>query len=108
MDNAHNVMRATRGAAMAAARIDFVRDEVRFAGIGNIGACVYDDDGMRRQLVSHNGIVGNNMRKVQEFTVPCEAGRFVHPALGRPVHAVVAGVLSRSAGAPSSPDRQRC
>ena len=74
MDNAHNVMRATRGAAMAAARIDFERDEVRFAGIGNIGACVYDDDGVRRQLVSHNGIVGNNMRKVQEFTVPCAPG----------------------------------
>jgi anti-sigma regulatory factor (Ser/Thr protein kinase) len=74
MDNAHKVMRATRGAAMAAARIDFERDEVRFAGIGNIGACVYDDDGVRRQLVSHNGIVGNNMRKVQEFTVPCAPG----------------------------------
>ena len=74
IDNAHNVMRATRGAAMAAARIDFERNEVRFAGIGNIGACVYDDDGIRRQLVSHNGIVGNNMRKVQEFTVPCAPG----------------------------------
>ena len=74
MDNAHNVMRATRGAAMAVARLDFERDEVRFAGIGNIGACVYDDDGVRRQLVSHNGIVGNNMRKVQEFTVPCGPG----------------------------------
>jgi len=74
VDNAHNVMRATRGAALAAARIDFERDEVRFAGIGNIGACVYDDEGVRRQLVSHNGIVGNNMRKVQEFTVPCAPG----------------------------------
>jgi anti-sigma regulatory factor (Ser/Thr protein kinase) len=74
VDNAHNVMRATRGAALAAARIDFERDEVRFAGIGNIGACVYDDEGVRRQLVSHNGIVGNNMRKVQEFTVPCALG----------------------------------
>jgi anti-sigma regulatory factor (Ser/Thr protein kinase) len=74
IDNAHNVMRATRGAALAAARIDFERDEVRFAGIGNIGACVYDDEGVRRQLVSHNGIVGNNMRKVQEFTVPCAPG----------------------------------
>lgn len=74
VENAHNVMRATRGAAMAAARIDFARDEARFAGIGNIGACVYDNDGVRRQLVSHNGIVGNNMRKVQEFTVPCRAG----------------------------------
>ena len=74
VDNAHNVMRATRGAALAAARIDFERDEVRFAGIGNIGACVYDDDGVRRQLVSQNGIVGDNMRKVQEFTVPCAPG----------------------------------
>jgi len=74
VDNAHQVMRATRGAALAAARIDFERDEVRFAGIGNIGACVYDDDGVRRQLVSHNGIVGNNMRKVQEFTLPCAPG----------------------------------
>jgi anti-sigma regulatory factor (Ser/Thr protein kinase) len=74
IENADRVMRATRGAAMAAARIDFDRDEVRFAGIGNIGACVYDDAGVRRQLVSHNGIVGNNMRKVQEFTVPCAPG----------------------------------
>jgi len=74
IESAHTVMRATRGAAMAAARIDFARDEVRFAGIGNIGACVYDDDGVRRQLVSHNGIVGNNMRKVQEFTAPCGPG----------------------------------
>lgn len=74
VENAHSVMRTTRGAALAAARIDFERNEVRFAGIGNIGACVYDDDGVRRQLVSHNGIVGNNMRKVQEFTVPCAPG----------------------------------
>jgi anti-sigma regulatory factor (Ser/Thr protein kinase) len=74
VENAHAVMRSTRGAALAAARIDFARDEVRFAGIGNIGACVYDDDGVRRQLVSHNGIVGDNMRKVQEFTVPCAPG----------------------------------
>jgi anti-sigma regulatory factor (Ser/Thr protein kinase) len=74
LENADKAMRSTRGAAMAAARIDFVRDEVRFAGIGNIGASVYDDDGVRRQLVSHNGIVGNNMRKVQEFTAPCSVG----------------------------------
>ncbi|MDQ2821982.1 MAG: SpoIIE family protein phosphatase [Pseudomonadota bacterium] len=74
LENAHKVMRATRGAAMAAARIDFARNEVRFAGIGNIAASVYDDEGVRRQLVSHNGIVGNNMRKVQEFTAPCSDG----------------------------------
>ena len=31
-------------------------------------------DGSRRALVSHNGIVGHNMRKVQEFSVPCPPG----------------------------------
>jgi anti-sigma regulatory factor (Ser/Thr protein kinase) len=67
---AHDALRGTRGAALAAARIDFENDVVRFAGIGNIGAYVIDGD-TRRALVSHNGIVGHNMRKVQEFSAPC-------------------------------------
>jgi anti-sigma regulatory factor (Ser/Thr protein kinase) len=70
VEAAHDALRSTRGAALAAARIDFENDVVRFAGIGNIGAYVIDGD-TRRALVSHNGIVGHNMRKVQEFTVPC-------------------------------------
>ncbi|MFL6674032.1 MAG: SpoIIE family protein phosphatase [Massilia sp.] len=69
----HEALRATRGAALAAARIDFGADELRFAGIGNIGAAVFDGAG-RRALVSHNGIVGHNMRKVQEFAVPFPPG----------------------------------
>ncbi|MDB5746809.1 MAG: serine/threonine protein kinase [Massilia sp.] len=70
---AHEALRGTRGAALAAARIDFENDIVRFAGIGNIGAYVIDGD-TRRALVSHNGIVGHNMRKVQEFSAPCPPG----------------------------------
>jgi anti-sigma regulatory factor (Ser/Thr protein kinase) len=70
VEAAHEALRITRGAALAAARIDFDSDTVRFAGIGNIGAYVLDGDS-RRALVSHNGIVGHNMRKVQEFAVPC-------------------------------------
>jgi anti-sigma regulatory factor (Ser/Thr protein kinase) len=69
----HDALRATRGAALAAARIDYDTDELRFAGIGNIGATVYDGLA-RRALVSHNGIVGHNMRKVQEFAVPFPPG----------------------------------
>lgn len=65
---AHDAMRSTRGAALAAARIDFASDELHFAGVGNIAGIVIDDG--RRALVSHNGIVGHNMRKVQEFSVP--------------------------------------
>lgn len=69
---AHEALRPTRGAALAAARIDFETDQLRFAGVGNIGAVAIGE--VRRALVSHNGIVGHNMRKVQEFTVPFGPG----------------------------------
>jgi len=68
MHAANEALRITRGAALATARLDYGRDELRFAGVGNIAGCVID--GARRALVSHNGIVGHNMRKVQEFALP--------------------------------------
>ena len=70
---AHEQLRITRGAALSVARIDYGSDEVRFAGIGNVGATVVDGTA-RRALVSHNGIVGHNMRKVQEFSAPFPPG----------------------------------
>jgi len=73
LQTAHDLLRITRGAALSVARIDYRADELRFAGIGNVAGVVYD--GMaRRALVSHNGIVGHNMRKVQEFVVPFPPG----------------------------------
>jgi len=76
MEVCHTALRATRGAAMAVALLDPELRQLRFAGVGNIGACIVDG-GPRRQLVSHNGIVGHNMRKVQEFTLPCAPGALV-------------------------------
>jgi len=73
LQTAHELLRVTRGAALAAARIDYRGDDVRFAGIGNVGGLVYDG-AVRRALVSHNGIVGHNMRKVQEFAAPFPPG----------------------------------
>jgi anti-sigma regulatory factor (Ser/Thr protein kinase) len=72
IEKMHLAMRATRGAAVAVGRLDLQANAIRFAGIGNISATVIDH-GARRQLVSHNGIVGNNMRKVQEFEQPWPA-----------------------------------
>jgi anti-sigma regulatory factor (Ser/Thr protein kinase) len=73
LQTAHELLRLTRGAALSAARVDYGSGDLRFAGIGNVGGLVYD--GMaRRALVSHNGIVGHNMRKVQEFTAPFPPG----------------------------------
>jgi hypothetical protein len=72
----HQALRPTRGAALAVAVLDLAAGQVVFAGVGNIGVCVIDD-GSRRQLVSHNGIVGHNMRKVQEFAIPCRPGALI-------------------------------
>lgn len=68
---AHSALRSTRGAAMAIALVDRRRDEVRFAGVGNIAAVLLDPrSGRTTSMVSRNGIVGHTMHKVQEFTYP--------------------------------------
>lgn len=66
LQKAHTALRGTRGAAVAVACIDRDQSLLNFAGVGNIAVCVLDN-GVRRHLISHNGIVGNNLRKVQEF-----------------------------------------
>jgi hypothetical protein len=106
---AHQALRITRGAALSVARIEYSGNELRFAGIGNVNGVVHD--GMsRRALVSHNGIVGANMRKVQEFTVECLPGALCilhsdgvqtqwdladYPGLHARAPALVAGILMR-------------
>jgi len=106
---AHEALRITRGAALSVARIDYAGNDVRFAGIGNV-SCVVHDGGSRRALVSHNGIVGANMRKVQEFSTECPPGALVilhsdgvqtqwdlndYPGLHGRVPVLVAGILMR-------------
>jgi anti-sigma regulatory factor (Ser/Thr protein kinase) len=105
----HQAMRATRGAAAAVAKLDIATESLSFAGIGNISATILDGDN-RKQLVSHNGIVGNNMRKVQEFVLPWPVGTFcilcsdgigtqwdlnAYPGLRYCHPALIAGVLYR-------------
>lgn len=73
MEDAHRALRSTRGAAVAMVELQWPQQLVRFVGIGNISALVLDGAN-RRHLVSHNGIVGHEMRKVQEFTTPWNSG----------------------------------
>jgi anti-sigma regulatory factor (Ser/Thr protein kinase) len=109
LQTAHELLRVTRGAAASVARIDYASDEVRFAGIGNVSGAVVDG-GVRRTLVSHNGIVGNNMRKVQEFGAGFPRGALcilhsdgiqtqwdlaTYPGLAHCAPALVAAVLMR-------------
>lgn len=72
LEDAHAALRSTRGAALAIADIDPYDGKLRFAGIGNIAASI-TSNGPRRHLLSHNGIVGSNLRKVQEFEQPWDS-----------------------------------
>lgn len=62
----HGALRKTRGAALALARIDTKKDLLTFAGVGNISAVLVTPSGSR-SLTSHNGTVGQNVARVQEF-----------------------------------------
>lgn len=69
LDMVHQALRPTRGAAVAIAEFDLHRQEVVFAGVGNISASVLDGS-QRKSLISHNGIAGHNMRTPREFSLP--------------------------------------
>ncbi|MCC6071128.1 ATP-binding protein [Massilia sp. MAHUQ-52] len=72
IEDAHGALRSTRGAALAIADIDAYDGKLLFAGVGNIAASIISN-GPRRHLLSHNGIVGSNLRKVQEFEQPWDS-----------------------------------
>ncbi|AGA25173.1 ATP-binding SpoIIE family protein phosphatase [Singulisphaera acidiphila] len=75
---AHEVLRGTRGAAMAVARLDPGRREIVYCGVGNIAGTVVKPGSSRGQsMVSHNGTVGHAVRKIQEFVYPWEEGSLV-------------------------------
>jgi anti-sigma regulatory factor (Ser/Thr protein kinase) len=63
----HSALRSTRGAALAVAELVADGTSVRYAGIGNISASIVTRGGSK-SLVSHNGIAGHEMRKIQEFS----------------------------------------
>lgn len=67
LERAHEALRSGRGAAVAVARVE--QDVVRFAGVGNVAGSVIEGATVRH-TVSHNGIVGHQMPRVQEFTYP--------------------------------------
>ena len=73
----HDALRKTRGAAVAVAELDRVQRTVRFAGVGNVSAVILASDGTQKYMVSHNGTVGFEMRKVQHFQYPWPPGSLV-------------------------------
>jgi hypothetical protein len=76
MLDAHGALRPTRGAAISAATIDLGAGTLRYAGVGNVAAYVCDGKS-RRQLISHNGIVGHTLRKLQAFDLHLDSGKLL-------------------------------
>jgi anti-sigma regulatory factor (Ser/Thr protein kinase) len=69
----HGALRKTRGAAVAVARIDSAAGQLRFAGVGNI-ACTILGPNSWKSMMSHNGILGHEVRRMQEFSNPWTPG----------------------------------
>jgi anti-sigma regulatory factor (Ser/Thr protein kinase) len=105
----HRALAPTRGAAVAIGRIGLAEEKGSFAGVGNI-ACRVEHAGSRRQLVSHNGTLGHNMRRVQQFEFGLPRGALLifhsdglathwnlaeYPGLATRHPGVIAGVLYR-------------
>jgi anti-sigma regulatory factor (Ser/Thr protein kinase) len=110
----HAGMRSTRGAAVSVAFLDRQHRELRYAGVGNISGTIVSGDGTR-SLVSHNGTVGHQMRKAQEFVYPWVEGALLvvhsdglashwkldqYPGLFRQDPAIIAAMLYRDHARP--------
>jgi anti-sigma regulatory factor (Ser/Thr protein kinase) len=109
LESCHRALTPTRGAAVSVARLAFADHRGSFAGVGNI-ACRIESGGTRRQLVSHNGTLGHNLRRLQqfEFAFPPDALLIFHsdglathwnlgdyPGLATRHPGLIAGVLYR-------------
>ncbi|MEH2327587.1 ATP-binding SpoIIE family protein phosphatase [Nostoc sp.] len=109
VEAAHAALRSTRGAVLAIAEIDFEQKSVCFAGIGNIAASIFSFT-EHHNLVSHNGTVGHEIRKIQEFSYPWYANGLLimhsdglgakwqidrYPGLSQKHPSLIAGVLYR-------------
>ena len=69
IQDTHLSLKKTRGAAQAVARVDSTKGVLSYAGVGNISAAVVAP-GSSRSLASHNGTVGQQMERLQEFSCP--------------------------------------
>ena len=66
---AHGALRPTRGAALGIAEILHDKGQVNFVGVGNIMASVHHN-GTSRSMVSQNGTLGHQMKRVTQFQYP--------------------------------------
>lgn len=109
MQAIHEALRASRGAAASLAEIDFDQGVLRYCGVGNVSALVYDSVRVRH-CVSHHGTLGHGTVRTQQFEYPWSAHALLvmhtdglssrwnlddYPGIAAKHPALVAGVLYR-------------
>jgi len=108
LESLHNGLKATRGAAIAIARLDDRNPRVQYGGIGNIAGVIVAPQSVRR-MVSLNGTAGHNARKILAFDYAWPGGVIVmhsdglgsgwsldrYPGLSRMHPTLIAAVLYR-------------
>jgi len=111
LNAAHDRMRGSRGGAVSVAQLDADTGSLKYVGVGNIsGSVIPAGETAGRGLFSHNGIVGVQTRKVQEFSYDALPGALLilhsdglqgrwslaaYPGLAQRHPAVIAGALYR-------------
>ena len=110
LETAHQALHATRGAALACARVDLESRTLLFAGVGNICASLVGRDAQSRSLTSHNGTAGLQVSKLQQFQYQVLEGDLLlmhsdgltsrwkvadYPGLAYRVPALIAAILYR-------------
>lgn len=73
IEKMHSALFSTRGAAVAIAEIDIKEQRLIYSGVGNISGRILNGDFIQN-LVSYNGIVGGECRKIQEFVYNWQPG----------------------------------
>jgi len=76
IQDVHLALKKTRGAALGLAKIDPEKGLISFAGVGNTSASIVAS-GSSRSMPSHNGILGQQMERIQEFTYPWSKGNIL-------------------------------
>jgi anti-sigma regulatory factor (Ser/Thr protein kinase) len=71
------LLRPTRGAAVAVVRMEHGRRMARYSGIGNVSGVVLGGAAPPRHMVSEHGIVGHTPRPPREYEYPLSKGSIV-------------------------------
>ncbi len=110
MEQIHEALRPTRGAAVAVSEILPGRDLVQYTGLGNIVGSIIAPGGGVLHLVSHPGTAGHEVHRIAEFQYPYPTGSLLvmhsdglssswsldrYPGLAVRHPGVIAGVLYR-------------